>query len=55
MEVSQVVDRRQDRAEHLLGQEQVAEIRAAEPAAGQAVATLLDRPRVAPVRRRCVA
>ena len=44
------MDRRQDRPEHLLGQKQVAEIRAAEPAAGQAVATLLDRPRVDAVR-----
>ena len=41
------MDRRQDRPEHLLGQEQVAEVRPAESAARQAVATLLDRPGVA--------
>ena len=43
MKKRQVVDRRQDRAEHLLGQKQMPQIRAAESAAGQALATFLER------------
>ena len=42
----QVVHRGEDRPEHLPGQEEVAEVGAAELSAGRAVAPLLDRPGV---------
>ena len=51
MKKSEVVDRCQNRAQHLPGEEQVAQVRAAETAARQARAVFLDRSRIAPVRR----
>jgi hypothetical protein len=49
MKKPEVVYGCQDGTEHFLGQEQVAEIRAAESAACQTVTTFFDRPRVGPV------